>query len=401
MYYRLRAFIVMLATLLVLSGCAAFDAYQLLYGNKNASHQWLDHKNTTRLPFEMLNQQIIVSATVKGVGNVRLIVDSGAAATVFFETEQTAHLRQRLGRQFSAIGMGDEEQTTVYFVNDIDISLGDVTLSGLTTLFIKSQDNPFFASSDATYIDGIIGADLFTHFTTHIDFDLLTITLFENETQDSLGLTPIPIQITNNLPYIDIQVADARQTATVPVLIDTGGVGGLLLADHHNRVLGTTLYESNALGLSGETLVTVSRLESLAIGPHAIPYPIAALSRNTSSENKNNLIGTSIVRRFNWVFDFQSKQVYISPNQYFNDEDYVNEFGATLLPHKQGASVVMVRPNTPAMQLGLQRFDVITSINGIGISIDTFDQRYEQIAKLQAINGICFVRAHTETCTTF
>lgn len=42
MYYRLRTFIVMLATLLVLSGCAAFDAYQLLYDNKNASHQWLE-----------------------------------------------------------------------------------------------------------------------------------------------------------------------------------------------------------------------------------------------------------------------------------------------------------------------------------------------------------------------
>ena len=382
----------------LMTGCATIDALQLLYGNKLASHSWQQDKEQTTLPFNVLNQHTIIPVTVNGAENLRFVLDTGAMATVIFETPRTKELMSKLGNKISISGIGKHDRTSAYFINDTDVSVGSATISGLTTLFIKAEDNPLFASSGVTYMDGVIGYDLFSRFTTDINFSHSVIRLSENSAKSVEGYQSLPLSIENNLAFLDIEVKGGNTSTTLPVMLDTGAVGSLFVDAGQELPESEILYRTTAAGLGGETPVNTSRLDEVSLGNYDIANVVALLSQDTPTKTKLNILGSGLLNRFNLIVDYPAQKLHLTPNANFQKPDYANTLGLTLLPHTNGAFIDKVRTASPAQSNGLKELDIITRVNGENITHKNFDVISEKLATLTTVKEICYLRGSESNC---
>ena len=386
---QLKPGVMILWLSMLLSGCATLDTLQLLVGNKLASHSWQASKQQSTLPFQLLNQHIIVNMSVNGGANLRMIVDTGAAATLLFETDRTRFLINQLDGSIPVGGMGEQNKPDAYLLRDTHLTLGDATISGLTTLFIKANSNPLFETPNIIYADGVIGYDLFSRFVTQINFTHQTITISEAQETLPPGYQSIPIDIKGNLPYLDITLTGQTQNAQLSVLFDTGAVGSLLLKDKQNLPEGQALYTSEASGIAGTMPVTTERFASAAIGQHRITDIIASVSQQSSGQH---IMGTGLINRFNIIVNYQDAEIALKPNRHYHKPDTPNKLGTTLLPHTHGAYISRLRPDSEAVRMGLQQGDVLSKVNNIPISYQNFDVIDQQLAQFDDVKTLCFHR---------
>lgn len=380
----------------LLTGCATVGGLQIMYGNQFAPHTWQGNQKQTTLPFALLNQHTIVTASVDGVRDLRMVLDTGASATVLFETDKTRPLLSKLGHKFTVGGIGKGDRTEAYFLHNADLTLGSVTIAGLSTVFFKAADNPMFPVPEVTYIDGVIGYDLFSRFTTEINFDQQTVRLSEQKAYPAKGYQRLPLRIENNLPYIDITLRGQRDAVDLPVMFDTGGVGALLIASEQALPAGEPLFRAQASGLGGGAETSVYQYAGVTVGQYAVPDVIGAVYRD--APGAKSIMGTSLINRFNLIVDYAAAQLYLSPNQRFEKADFANRFGAILLPHTNGAYINSLRPDSVAQALGLKTGDVIVTVNGEQISHQNFDASDEALAKLEQVAQICYLRDAVTHC---
>ena len=398
MFKKLRLVALVLFTPSLMTGCAIFDAMQLLYGNKFASHSWQQDEEQTTLSFDVLNQHTIIPVTVNGAKNLRLVLDTGAMTTVIFETPRTKALMSKLGKKISVSGIGKHNRTDAYFINDTDVSVGSATITGLTTLFIKAEDNPLFASPDVTYMDGVIGYDLFSRFTTDINFSQSVIRFSENSAKSVEGYQSLPLNIENNLAFLDIEVKGGDTSTKLPVMLDTGLVGSLFVDAGQEVPESERLYSSTAAGLGGEMPMITSRFDEVSLGHYDIANVVVSLSQDTPTKTKVNILGSGLLNRFNLIVDYPAQMLHLTPNANFQKPDYVNTFGLTLLPHTNGAFIEKIRTASPAQNNGLKESDVITQVNGENITHKNFDVISEKLATLATVKEICYLRRSKSDC---
>lgn len=379
----------------MLNGCATINALQLVYGNQYASHIWDGESKNTTLPLTILNDHTIVMVSVNGVDKLRMVLDTGAAATVLFETEKTRSLGKGLNSKITTGGIGSNNPTDVYFMHDTTLRLGSLQISGLTTLFIKAKDNPIFSSPELAYIDGVIGFDLFSRFVTDVNYSQQTVSIYEQLYTAPQDYTKIPLSIKNNIPYIELAISDQSSEAMITAMLDTGGVGPLLLSANDKLPLGKVVSQSQSTGLGGQTEISVNRMQRIDVGGHSISRPLVAVSHESSSPN---IAGTGITNRFNMIIDYPSQQLYINPNERFSKPDIINKFGTSLFPHKHGAYIVDIQTNTPAERLNFQKGDIITSINGTAIHYGNFDVSYDHLKQMTSVTEICLSRENNTLC---
>lgn len=398
MFKKFSLIALVLLTPLLMTSCAAIDALQLLYGNKFASHSWQQDEEQTTLSFDVLNQHTIIPVTVNNAHDLRLVLDTGAPATVIFETPRTRALMSSLGKKISVNGIGKNDKTNAYFIQDTDVTVGTATITGLTTIFIKAEDNPLFTSQDVTYMDGVIGYDLFSRFATDINFSKNVIRFSENSTSKVKGYQSLPLNIENNLSFLDISVKGGENSSTLPVMLDTGAVGSLFVDAGQEVPPHEEFYRTTSAGLGGETPVIISRLDAVSLGNYEVPNVIASISQDKPTKTKINILGAGLLNRFNLIVDYPSQQLHLTPNENFTKPDYANVFGLTLLPHTNGAFVDSVRTGSSADKGGLQAADVITHVDGQSISYQNYDAMSEKLATLNSVREVCFLRNNQKTC---
>ena len=249
----LRIFFCGLAVSLLVGGCGATDALRLIYGNKFASHSWKGSNTTTTVQVQRLNTHTIIPVSINGQPDLRFILDTGAMATVIFETERTRGLLSELDEALDVGGMGSSKNTEARFLYDTNITLGDVTILGLTTVFTSAENNPIFHSAEVTYADGVLGYDVFTRFVTEIDNTYNTVTLSEALDRATVGYQELPITIESNLPYIDIEISGLKNSVKLHAMLDTVGLGSLSIGKGYSVPESDFLYQSLISGMGGSS----------------------------------------------------------------------------------------------------------------------------------------------------
>ena len=394
-------FCFILLLVLLNSGCATINALQLVYGNDLAQQSWLSDQKHTTVPFEYLNQHTIVKVSVDDAPDLRMILDTGAAATVLFETERTRSFVNRIKHKIAIGGIGENDTAYAYFLHNTRVTIGSAEISGLTTLFIKAEDNPVFANPEVTYADGVIGYDLFSRFVTKIDFDQQTVVIAEPKLAENTPLLSsdsyqqLPLFIENNLPFVDIHLAGVNQTTEFRAMFDTGAIGSLIVRKNPQLPESEPLYQSTISGMGGESSVSVARFSAIHIGNNKIPNIVASISQDQAA---HNIVGSGLINRFNLIIDYPTQQLLIFPNGNFYTEERMNLFGATLLPHIDGAFVNVVRENSLAEKLGIQKYDVIVTVNGEKIHRHNFDNHYDKLTRLNSLQKICYRSDSSDTC---
>jgi hypothetical protein len=217
------------------------------------------------------------------------------------------------------------------------------------------------------------------------------------------------LEFIKNKPYINLEIKDQNELIKpVKLLIDSGGSDALwLFVNDEKDITVPTNYFKDFLGkgLSGNIYGKRSRIKELIIGDFIIENPSTSYPDSSSvftamlNEDRNGTVGAEVLRRFRVIFDYPNQQLSIKPNKGFSDPFMYNKSGIELihggdvlvkeskaqfigpeniknqssftelsyafgLTYKPSYQISYLRPESPALEAGLQVGDIILEING-------------------------------------
>ncbi|MEP7236422.1 MAG: aspartyl protease family protein [Ferruginibacter sp.] len=180
-------------------------------------------------------------------------------------------------------------------------------------------------------VDGIIGYSFFSRYIVKINFDSSMIEVY------SPGKIDYPKEGTmlhpafTNLPIQWLNIKD-KKSLGYNFYLDTGAGLCLLMSEKFARDSSIMLKKrrpvvTQAEGMGGKLQMRLTLIKEVKIGPYkfrAVPTYLYKDDYNvTSYPFTGGLLGNDLLRRFNLVFNYPNREIFISPNSHFTEEfDY-------------------------------------------------------------------------------
>lgn len=224
-------------------------------------------------------------------------------------------------------------------------------------------------------IDGIIGYTFFSRYVVSIDYDTHTIGVYPpgpfKYPKGSGGYILHPRFST--LVYQPAIITDARKVLS-RFIFDTGAGLYFLISDRFlqdSNLLKTKrkLYPTQAEGLGGKKEMQLTVTEKIKIGPYLfrrVPLLIFRDDYNiTSYPFLGGILGNDLMRRFNAIFNYSERSIYIVPNQHYLDPFDYSYTGLGIYWVNGAVKVVDVMPGSPGDRAGFLPDDIILAMNNV------------------------------------
>jgi hypothetical protein len=325
------------------------------------------------LPFTLVNNHVIVAATVQGKP-ADLVVDTGMPmdGLMLYRNDRVAAMdlpyAEGMKARIAGAG-GDGGGVEADIADGLTVDLGDLRLTQARAIVAPRLPGL------ADYHDGVIGASLFKNFVVAIDYEARRITL-----HDPKGWKPpreaktVPFMLRHNAPFVEVTVlgpGGRRTPATVvvdlgaghPISLNLGAVDGLEAPDGAIRAI-------VGFGVSGRLPGRVGRIGGLEIGGMTLrdvvaTFPDTDVQRPGGEDFRGGNLGNQVLQRFNVAFDYRNNRLVLTPNRSFDRSFEWDMSGLWLQPDTQGGlRVGFVVDDSPAGQAGVLVGDVVTRMNG-------------------------------------
>lgn len=325
-------------------------------------------KSSGWLPFEFFGEnRIFIAAEVNG-RPVQVLLDSGAEATVFDRAFAT---QLNLAQRGEVTAQGTGGASTAALLSGVNVKLGDLTLSDLTTAAIdlaaveKAINHP---------LPVILGGEAFQDCVIEIDFKNRRIAFHDPRGYVApADAVAVPLVTANGIRTLDVTV----EGRTVPVDFDLGNGSALILNPPFWEAAGfldgrrTSTTMAGAVG--GVHEVKTAMVRELKLGGatfHAVPATLAGEHAAASkSERSLGNVGLPVLARFRLIVDFPRDRVlFAAPDA--ATPFRVDHSGFSAQPAAGGLRVAYVAKGGPAEALGLKAGDVITAVDGAPVVKD-------------------------------
>jgi predicted aspartyl protease len=317
------------------------------------------------------NNIFIDNVTLAGQGSYRAMIDTGSTHNlVDLDLAKAQGLKPTGTIGVAATGGGMEMPTfpaDIIAVNGVPLMDADMPLIGGP---LRRESAPIEQDMDL-----LLGYPLFRRWVVEMDFDKNVMRLHEPaQYTPPARAEAIPINLAINVPLIKSKVEDVSAN----LMIDTGANSMvdlypefLVRSGLHKK---HTTYRMPVYGLGGTVDSILMRIDALELGAFTFnSMRVYAHAMGTFSSLIDGLIGTEIMRRFNVVFDYNHRIIYLTPNTHYADPWQEERAGLTALHLGDEYVVVSVAEGSPAQIAGLQMADIIVSVDGrpaadVGIS---------------------------------
>jgi len=220
-------------------------------------------------------------------------------------------------------GAGDEEPSHGLMIDPAEFMIGDIMMKNQKIIMLLNDIFKGFPSN------GVIGYSVIGHYVTKFDYDKNEMTLYDPEKfKIEEGWTEIPMYFKkkNNIPWIDAKVVIGdEEPILLSMYIDYASSESVELLEKPEMKFSLPEQTEDAYlgrGLSGDIYGKRGRISKLIIGPYELNNVNAAFaSEKTRSkmENADGILGNYSLMRFNLIFDYANKKLYIKPNTHFNE----------------------------------------------------------------------------------
>lgn len=347
------------------------------------------------VPFDYENGFIVVKVIFNNVFPLKFIIDTGAEHTILTKREITDLLQIDYQRRFVIMGSDLKTELGAYLVRGIVLTMGNMYLSDRSILVLEEDYFKFdeFAGLD---VHGIIGADLLRRFVMEIDYHKKTITFFD-PSKFSLPkgkFQELNTEFHRNKPYLFTETELPRDTsARLKYLMDTGASVALMMYTVTDTLLQLpeNFIRSNiGMGLGGYIEGFVGRTPAIQIGETTLRevvtnYQDYLPTMDSSYFNKRNgLVGNQVLSRYTIIVDYIKGKVYVHPTSQVSKRFRYDRSGLALVasgPLLEDITVFAVTPETPAMEAGLLKGDIIRTINGIPTAIMSLQGAINRLKK--------------------
>ena len=277
-----------------------------------------DIKRFVEIPFEYVNNFIILNVDFNEKLPLRFIFDTGAEYTILTKSEIVAPSGIQLQREFKVLGADLTTEITAYLARNVSLQISKLFIPSSDILVFKDD---YFQFEELTGVEvhGIIGANIFSQFVLGINYKKMVITLHNpaNFNPPKEKFSMLPITVFKNKPYLVIktQTNAVSEPIDVKLLLDTGASLSLLLyTDTHEsiEVPSTVIKGSIGLGLGGHLEGYLGRIHEMSIGR---PYNLNNVITNFQEihefldttffkRTEMGLLGNLVLDRFHVIIDY-------------------------------------------------------------------------------------------------
>lgn len=230
-------------------------------------------------------------------------------------------------------------------------------------------------------VDGIIGYSFFSKYIVSINFDSSYIEVYNNGRMKypQGGTTLHPVFTALPIQWVNIK---ERKKMGYNFYFDTGAGLCFLMSEQFARDSAVLLSRrkpviTQAQGMGGKLQMRLTLVKEVKIGPyrfHQVPtYLYEDVYNVTSFPFTGGLIGNDLLRRFNMIFNYQKREIYLLPNNHFNEKfDYA--YTGLGIYYEEGKIVVGdVIEGSPAAKAKILVGDEIFSVgNNLSHNIMTY-----------------------------
>lgn len=366
------------------------------------------NKKRYKIKFTNYNNLIIINAKLNG-RSMNFLLDTGVESTVLFGLEGDEESIKNSSQKILIRGVSGKRKTYAYKNQNNILEIGKLNDDHHNVYAIFDQD--FNISDKIGYqVQGILGYSFFKDVIIKVDYISNRLVIYNPDhfSEKLKSYQKMPIILFKQKPYVKAELKIKDQYKRFAFLLDSGS-GDAIWVRNNDRQDTLSRSFDDILGYGFADIITGKRTkaEAFRLGSKEFRHPKIAypdtLSYQGPSFSKNSgVIGSEIMRRFHWVFDYEHRMVYFKANSDFSDKfnydmsglllkldgfqaitNYVSVFSKaeaqtdnsagygkikdspkvsiTLRPiFKVGA----VRPNSSAFKAGFVEGDEILKING-------------------------------------
>lgn len=372
-----------------------------------------NNRKKVTIPFKLINNLVFIPIKVNGV-ELNFLLDSGVEETILFSMEEMQEVSFNNIEKIKLRGLGSEEEIEgLKSTNNILETHGIKSSNHLVYIILDQSFN--LSSHIGIPVNGIIGHKFFKNNLVEINYHKKKVIVHLNneETRQKLDkkFKSVPITIERSKPYIYTTAVSNGQEIPAKLLIDIGNSDAFWIFENNKIKLPQKNFtDFLGKGFSGDIEGHRAKLEKFTISDFEFKNPIVSFPDSTSIRNVKMVpdrigsVGGEILKRFTLVLDYADRKLYLKKNTKFYEPFTYNKSGITIqhnglqwvqetvhLQTVQVASsvseledkeknndnfrykfllkpvyeIINIRKNSAADKCGLQKGDIIVSINKI------------------------------------
>jgi len=322
----------------------------------------------TRIPFvQLTGGVVIVRAQLDNFPDtLNFILDTGSSG-ISLDSSTVAYFKLKPAESDRTI-RGIAGIKKVGFLYNRKLHFPNLTVDSLN---FHVNDYSVLTSVYGEQIDGIIGFSMLNRYIIKINYDTLQLDICSKGTirYPRGGFLFKPVIST--LPVQSARVRD-EESFNARFLHDIGA--GVCLMLSQDFIDDSTLLQKkrkmwpkDGEGIGGKVKMNLTVIKEFKLGPYRfrnVPTYIFEDTYNvTSYPYLAGLIGNDILRRFNVIFNYAKRDIYMVPNTHFRDPfDYAYS-GFELYYIDGKIEIGTVSENSPAANAGIKERDVVIAVN--------------------------------------
>ncbi|OXA70624.1 signal protein PDZ [Flavobacterium aquidurense] len=363
------------------------------------------------IPFKLINNLVFIPIKVNGI-ELNFLLDSGVEETILFSMEERQEVSFKNIEKIKLRGLGSEEEIEgLKSTNNVLETHGLKSSNHLVYIILDQSFN--LSSHIGIPVNGIIGYKFFKNNIVEINYQKKRIVVHANneETRKKLDrkFKTVPITIERSKPYIYANAVVDTVTIPAKLLIDIGNSDAFWIFENSKIKLPKKNFpDFLGKGFSGDIEGHRAKIDNFIIDEFNFKKPIVSFPDSSSIKNVKMVpgrigsIGGEVLKRFTMVLDYAGKKLYLKKNNKFSEPFTYNKSGitiqhnglqwvqetvhlemvkvATTLEEVQADNkkdgefkykfslkpvyeIVNIRKNSAAEKCGLQKGDIIVSIN--------------------------------------
>jgi predicted aspartyl protease len=342
------------------------------------------------IPFDLVTRHIMLKVRINNSRPLAFVFDTGDKVCVV-DTEVAKELGLKMEGQLRIGGAG-ADTLPASFIKDATWSIAE--LDGFTQPVALTFPLGRMAARFGQDFDGIIGSDFIKQFVVEVDYQNRVLKLHDKDKFSYAGPgESIPIQLNSQgHPILNGEVTPLNGDAIKgKFVLDLGAGGSLVLmspvvTEHH--LLGNGLKTIKAIGVGGaggQSNGQIGRVKSLQIGKFVIANPLALFSEDKAGAMAGHElvgnIGQMIASKFKVFLDYSHNRIILEPTSKFADAMDRATSGVVFTTEGKDHATVRVTDvleNSPASEAGLQKDDIVLSVDGKAAS----DLKVTRIAEM-------------------
>lgn len=319
---------------------------------------------------------ILLEVKLQGLLPMVFIYDTGAEHTIIFEKYITDLLGFNYNSEVQIRGADINTTIVAYISRGISLELLKVPVVQRDIVVLEEN---FLNLKEMTgvQIDGILGGSFFRNLIMEIDFKRQKLVLWHPDKfkKKLSGFTKHKVEIIDNKPYINCKTQKPNgQEFKLKLLIDTGASLAYLIntnSDIEFTAPEITTPGNLGKGIGGYISGYKGKMKTLQFGDKEFKNILTHFQDTNEEVNseyyneRNGLIGTSLLQRFTIIIDYLSGHIYLKPNKSVDKEFRYNLSGMELIafgPTLNNFIVFDVLPGSPAEEAGIEKGDVVKKV---------------------------------------